>query len=126
MNTPPLEVPPEYDKLNFSSIAYKIIEGNSGKIYIENTDSHLSSFKTPFANIGVQFSTKNYEINKTKIQPSRQLDYLDILKRKNCTYDFLDIKIYSNPYENNELSLVIIDIGLIFIALLIVFKDYII
>lgn len=103
-----IEIPEEYDAINFSSIVTRIIEKNIPEVNVLidkiSSDQNVKNLKNILEPIGIKFTTRDYSVLQSNLNDKRLIEYKEILKRKNAAYDFRDLKIYSNPYEGTDLS----------------------
>lgn len=103
-----LEIPEEYDAVIFSSLVEKIIANNTGKINVLvdklGSDRNVQNLKNILEPLGIRFTTREYEVVHGELDEERLAEYKSILQRKNSTYNFRDLKIYSDPYEGADLA----------------------
>lgn len=102
-----IEMPEEYTDAVFSNLVTNIIEEPIGNINVllptTNADINIEYIKNKFEPLGVNFYYREYQSPETEVNEDLIKNYLEILHRKNAGYGFRTLKIYSNPYENNEL-----------------------
>lgn len=89
----------------FIQIFNDICDGKFNTIvYIETEEKNNATIKKYLSilnKFGVNILLRKEEKNFEK--PELYNEYLEILKRKNSSYDFYDIKIYKNPFKSNEI-----------------------
>ena len=98
-----------FDNTNFQhlvGIFNKIMNGECNTISyfkVENNDrSPAFKFVSILNSLGVRVVTKENLLREQL--PDLYNDYLDILHRKNETFDFYDIEMYKDPFNSNEIS----------------------
>ena len=103
-----LEVPEEYDATVFSSLVTKIITDDINEISILsekiNSDRNVQNLKRILEPLGIRFVTRDYKVAQTELDSEQRTEYRAILQRKDSSYDFRDLKVYSDPYEGVELA----------------------
>lgn len=102
----PVRLPEEYDAIVLSHIVYNILDGEYDELIVTDTranDSVIKSLLQKLAKFGVKTSLQPYQAQDKPIDQTRLECYVEILKRKNPTYNFRKFKAYKNPYESAEL-----------------------
>ena len=102
----PVRLPEEYDAIVLSHIVYNILDGEYDELIVTDTranDSVIKSLRQKLAKFGVKTSLQPYKAQDKPIDQTRLECYVEILKRKNPTYNFRKFKAYKNPYESAEL-----------------------
>ena len=103
-----LEVPEEYDATVFSSLVTKIITDDINEISILsekiNSDRNVQNLKRILKPLGIRFVTRDYKVAQTELDSEQRTEYRAILQRKDSSYDFRDLKVYSDPYEGVKLA----------------------
>lgn len=100
-------IPDEYDLIVLSDTLTNVIENGIGKISVLDdslqTDKNIISLKDKLERAGIKIISRSYSAGGSKVDPVFYKEYLDILHRKNPEYSFRTLKLYKNPYEDNEL-----------------------
>lgn len=103
-----LEIPEEYDAVNFSSLVTRLISDNIREVTVLAdkiaSDRNVKNLQEILSPLGVRFTARGYEVTSTEIDIERLGAYTAILQRKNTAYKFRDLKIYSDPYEGADLT----------------------
>ncbi|HSX07117.1 MAG TPA: DEAD/DEAH box helicase [Candidatus Saccharimonadia bacterium] len=103
-----IEIPEEYDAVTFSSLVTQVIEMGASKVSILvdklASDRNVQNIKTTLEPLGIIFATRDYEIARDTIDSDKLAAYREILQRKNSSYDFKDIQVYSDPYEGTAVT----------------------
>lgn len=103
-----IEVPEEYDAVTFSSIITRAIDTSAGEINVlidkVASDRNVQNTKVILEPLGIRFTTRGYITARGAVDSDRLTAYREILQRKNSSYDFREIRVYSDPYEGTELS----------------------
>lgn len=103
-----LELPEEYDAIIFSSLVAKIISDDIGEINVLsdkiNSDHNVRNLKRILEPLGVRFTAREYMAIHGELNNEQRAEYREILQRKHHSYDFRNLKIYSDPYEGAELA----------------------
>jgi len=102
-----VEMPEESDNISFAVLVKKIICKNISEITILKTsdsqDTKIKNLATSLKSFGIKISTREYSTPIYKVDENDYKDYEAILKRKNSSFKFKDLKVYKDPYEGNEL-----------------------
>lgn len=103
-----VELPEEYDAVAYANIVMDVIDDNIGEINVlvdkVDTDVNIRKLKNFLLPIGVRFTLRDYANIEDEIDEVRAEAYREILRRKNSSYNFRDIKVYSDPYEGAEID----------------------
>lgn len=102
-----ITIPDEFDAVVLSSIVLQVAESDAGKVSVlsdslEN-DWRINSLSEKFKRSGIKVVTRSFKTSRKEIDKEFYDAYLEILQRKNPSYDFRTLKIYDNPYEDNDL-----------------------
>lgn len=99
-----IELYSNINHLALQGIIFEILNFGKGKILCEKEGEHgrsIGIIRKKFETINLFITVKD-DFNKHDVEESDYKEYLEILQRKNPSYNFLDIQIYHNPAENTE------------------------
>ncbi|HFU4205351.1 TPA: DEAD/DEAH box helicase [Streptococcus suis] len=94
------------DLVSMQKLVFEVIHFGIGNIIFEDDKdiySRVDNLKRKFQHSGLIFTEKNTK-NNDRVDSDSFDEYLDILRRKDRTYNFLEIPIYKDPYENTDLQ----------------------
>ncbi len=100
-------LPEECDNITLASTILDLIENSTAKVtYVisKNGDSELQNTIQKLSLVGIVCESREYETEARSIEQKDIDAYTEILHRKNTNFNFYDLKVYSDPYENNELG----------------------
>lgn len=95
----------DINAISFQQLIFDIINDNAGKVKVGNDNRlniKIELLKQKFKKTKLDFEY-SFEDNILPVNRDDYNDYLEILKRKNKEYDFMDIEFYKDPYESTEL-----------------------
>lgn len=104
-----IEIPEEFDNVTYSEIVLSIISDGISRAIIasEVREQHkLVELANVLKSLGIGIEYKEYRTEPEEIDQDRANAYRSILHRKNPNYDFYDIPVYTDPYEDTSLSYV--------------------
>ena len=96
----------DIDTIAFQELIYEILTLNYGKILVENDrrlQAKVDNLKNKFSRSQLTYESVKDDSKET-IDDDVYAEYVSILKRKNSSFDFLDIDVYKDPYESTELK----------------------
>ena len=99
-----IELYSNINHLALQGIIFEILNFGKGKILCEKEGEYGKSIgiiRKKFETINIFITVKD-DFNKHDVEESDYKEYLEILQRKNPSYNFLDIQIYHAPDENTE------------------------
>lgn len=105
-NSLEIELYSNIDHVALQGIIFEILNFGKGKILCEKEGEHGKSIgiiRKKFETINLFITVKD-DFNKHDVEESDYNEYLEILQRKNPSYNFLDIQIYHDPDENTEIK----------------------
>ena len=102
-----VEMPEESDNISFAVLVKEIISKNTAEITVlktsDNQDVKIKNLAKSLKSLGVKISTHEYSTPTYKVDDDDYSQYEAILKRKNSSFKFKNLKVYKDPYEGNEL-----------------------
>ena len=111
------EIPDEFDFLTLTDTVLNILEDGSSKVSVleETTrdNQQVNHLQKIFTELGIEIIYRGFDPLAGNNIIDKLEHYREILRRKNPDYNFYNIKLYEDPYENTDLvevnQVVIID-----------------
>lgn len=101
------EIPDEFDFLTLTTTILSILEDGIGRVSVlEETvgdNQQLSHLLSILTKLGIKIIYRGFDPVAGSDSIDKIEKYKEILRRKNQDYDFYDIKLYEDPYENTNL-----------------------
>ena len=102
-----VRMPEESDNISFAILVKEIISKSTNEIIIlktsDNQDAKIKNLAKSLKSLGIKISTREYSTPTYKVGDNDYRQYETILKRKNSSFKFKDLKVYEDPYEGNKL-----------------------
>ena len=103
-NSLEIELYSNINHLALQGIIFEILNFGKGKILCEKEGEHgrsIGIIRKKFESINLFITVKD-DFNKHDVEENDYKEYLEILQRKDPSYNFLGIQIYHDPDENTE------------------------